>query len=129
MVMVLRKEVEGSIPGEGSFREKNNCEIFRFRKLAIKHHPDKGGDADAFKEMTRAYEVLSDEEKRQRYDRFGEDGVDQEGRLIGGICSVGKYVSRQLHVLVMVWKFVRKFWNFLLVAVRFYPKSYAKSYN
>ena len=47
-----------------------------FRKLAIKHHPDKeGGDEAKFKEASEAYEVLKDESKRQRYDQFGHAGV------------------------------------------------------
>merc|ERR1719460_1518119 len=50
-----------------------------YRKLAVKHHPDKGGDAEKFKEITRAYEVLSDREKRERYDQYGEDGLDGDG--------------------------------------------------
>ncbi|CAK0877605.1 unnamed protein product [Prorocentrum cordatum] len=47
-----------------------------YRKLAVKHHPDKGGDQEKFKdplEITKAYEVLSDSEKRAKYDRYGED--------------------------------------------------------
>ena len=51
-----------------------------YRKLAIKYHPDKNpGDEDAvvkFKEAAEAYEVLSDSDKRSRYDRFGHAGVD-----------------------------------------------------
>lgn len=50
-----------------------------YRKLAVVHHPDKGGDPEKFKEITRAYEVLSDSEKRSRYDKFGEDGVEDGG--------------------------------------------------
>eukprot|EP00448_Togula_jolla_P005582 CAMPEP_0170598028 /NCGR_PEP_ID=MMETSP0224-20130122/16024_1 /TAXON_ID=285029 /ORGANISM="Togula jolla, Strain CCCM 725" /LENGTH=508 /DNA_ID=CAMNT_0010922543 /DNA_START=71 /DNA_END=1597 /DNA_ORIENTATION=+ len=50
-----------------------------YRKLAVKHHPDKGGDPEMFKEITRAYEVLSDSEKRAKYDRFGEEGLDSDG--------------------------------------------------
>jgi len=42
-----------------------------YRKLAMKHHPDKGGDENKFKEITEAFEVLSDEQKRSHYDQFG----------------------------------------------------------
>jgi molecular chaperone DnaJ len=54
-----------------------------YRKLAIKYHPDKNpGDADTvahFKEAAEAFEVLSDSEKRSRYDRFGHAGVGGAG--------------------------------------------------
>ncbi|HMN28133.1 MAG TPA: DnaJ domain-containing protein [Caldilineaceae bacterium] len=49
-----------------------------FRKLAQKYHPDvnKAPDAEAvFKELNEAYQVLSDDQKRAAYDRFGHAGV------------------------------------------------------
>ncbi len=42
-----------------------------FRKLAQKHHPDKGGDENKFKEVTEAYSILSNERKRREYDSYG----------------------------------------------------------
>ena len=41
-----------------------------YRKLAHKHHPDKGGDEKKFKELNEAYQVLSDQKKRAQYDQF-----------------------------------------------------------
>jgi molecular chaperone DnaJ len=56
-----------------------------YRKLAIKYHPDKNPDdksaEDKFKEAAEAYEVLSNAEKKQRYDQFGHAGV---GGAAGG---------------------------------------------
>eukprot|EP00471_Norrisiella_sphaerica_P005506 CAMPEP_0184487516 /NCGR_PEP_ID=MMETSP0113_2-20130426/10163_1 /TAXON_ID=91329 /ORGANISM="Norrisiella sphaerica, Strain BC52" /LENGTH=462 /DNA_ID=CAMNT_0026869855 /DNA_START=143 /DNA_END=1531 /DNA_ORIENTATION=- len=48
-------------------------------KLARVHHPDKGGDEEKFKEIQRAYDVLSDESKREIYDRYGEKGLESGG--------------------------------------------------
>jgi len=56
-----------------------------FRKAAIKHHPDReGGDEDKFKEINEAYEILSNQEKRQRYDQFGHAGVGTSAASGGG---------------------------------------------
>lgn len=61
-----------------------------YRKVALKYHPDRNpGDAEAeekFKEAAEAYEVLSDENKRARYDQFGHAGV---GGAAGGGFSSG----------------------------------------
>lgn len=55
-----------------------------YRKLALKYHPDKNpGDKEAeekFKEAAEAYDVLSNEEKRHRYDQFGHAGVGGAGQ-------------------------------------------------
>ncbi|MBI2024231.1 molecular chaperone DnaJ [Candidatus Giovannonibacteria bacterium] len=53
-----------------------------FRKLAHKHHPDKGGSEDKFKEINEAYQVLSDDRKKAEYDRYGRvfgDGSQADG--------------------------------------------------
>jgi molecular chaperone DnaJ len=46
-----------------------------YRRLAVQHHPDRGGDEASFREVSEAYEVLKDEPKRKRYDQFGHAGV------------------------------------------------------
>ena len=50
-----------------------------YKRLAMKFHPDRNpGDPEAekkFKEISEAYEVLSDDKKRQTYDRYGKEGV------------------------------------------------------
>lgn len=55
-----------------------------FRKKALKEHPDKGGDPEAFKEITVAYEALSNPEKRDLYDKYGEEGLTEGGGGMGG---------------------------------------------
>ena len=56
-----------------------------YRKLAHQHHPDKqGGDEAKFKEVNDAYSVLSDTDKRARYDRFGHAGGGANGGSQGG---------------------------------------------
>lgn len=62
-----------------------------YRKLALQYHPDrnKGKDAEAkFKEVTKAYEVLSDPQKKQTYDQFGHAAF--EGASAGGFGGPGQ---------------------------------------
>ncbi|MEY4368462.1 MAG: molecular chaperone protein [Pseudomonadota bacterium] len=61
-----------------------------YRKLAMKFHPDRNPDSkqaeDKFKEAKEAYEMLSDPQKREAYDRFGHAGVDPN---VGGAGGAG----------------------------------------
>ncbi len=66
-----------------------------YRKLAIKYHPDKNpGDKEAeakFKEVSEAHEVLSDKQKRARYDQFGHAGVGGAGSTSGNPYQNGSF--------------------------------------
>jgi molecular chaperone DnaJ len=59
-----------------------------YRRLAVQHHPDRGGDEAKFREVSEAYEVLKDDSKRKRYDQFGHAGVGSsaasDGNPFGG---------------------------------------------
>ncbi len=83
-------------------REVSSAELkASYRKLAMKYHPDKNqGDPaaeDKFKEASEAYEVLSDADKRARYDRFGHDGMRGAGGFgaggMGGFSNVEDILS------------------------------------
>lgn len=81
--------------------EKNaNAEDIKkaYRKKAIQYHPDKNpGDKEAeekFKEAAEAYEVLSDPQKRQRYDQFGHAGMGGAGGFSGGFSSMEDIFSQ-----------------------------------
>ena len=66
-----------------------------YRKLAMKHHPDRNPDSKVaegkFKEVKEAYEILSDENKRTSYDRFGHAGVDPNMGMGGGFRNTGGF--------------------------------------
>lgn len=75
----------------GVTREASVQEIkTAYRKLALKHHPDKSVDQDSkelnetkFKEITAAYEILSDPEKKSHYDLYGDDNGTGGGDEFG----------------------------------------------
>ena len=74
----------------GVSRSASGDEIKKaYRKLAIKFHPDKNPDnkeaEETFKEAAEAYEVLSKEEARRRYDQFGHDGMRGAGQPGGNM--------------------------------------------
>lgn len=69
-----------------------------YRKLAIQYHPDKNPDnkeaEEKFKEAAEAYEVLSNPEKRQRYDQYGHAGMGNQGGFGGGGMSMDDIFSQ-----------------------------------
>nr|AAM93962.1 DnaJ protein [Griffithsia japonica] len=70
-----RRKVDNSKYYEllGVAKDSSSSQIKKaYRKLAMTHHPDKGGDEERFKEITTAFEVLNDDDKRQIYDEYGE---------------------------------------------------------
>jgi len=68
----------------GVARDANDTDIKKqYRKLAMQYHPDKNPGnpeaAEKFKEISTAYEILSDAEKRDVYDKYGEEGLREGG--------------------------------------------------
>lgn len=69
-----------------------------YRKLATKHHPDRGGDAEKFKELSNAYETLSDAQKREEYDNTS-NGMPQfmnAGGFPGGPGGFHDHIINQM---------------------------------
>jgi molecular chaperone DnaJ len=68
-----------------------------YRKLAMQHHPDRNPDDKAaeekFKEAAEAYEVLSNDEKKQIYDRFGHEGIRGSGSSSQGFNNINDIFS------------------------------------
>jgi molecular chaperone DnaJ len=81
----------------GVSRDADKEEIKRaYRRLARKYHPDvnkEAGAEDRFKEINRAYEVLSEPETRDRYNRFGEAGVSGAGAGYQDLGDMGGFAD------------------------------------
>ncbi|KKS98240.1 MAG: DnaJ protein [Candidatus Gottesmanbacteria bacterium GW2011_GWA2_43_14] len=79
----------------GVSRSATDAEIKKaYRKLALEWHPDRNksaGAADKFKEITKAYEVLSDSQKREMYNQYGESAFAQGQGFGGGGQQTGRY--------------------------------------
>ena len=66
-----------------------------FRKKAHEHHPDKGGDAEKFKEANEAYQVLGNPDKRKQYDQFGSSFQHGQAGGQGGFGGFGGFQGGQ----------------------------------
>ena len=117
-----------------------------YRKLAVQYHPDKNpGNKEAedkFKEATEAYEVLSDDQKRQIYDQYGFAGLEGMGNDGGGYSEIFSVIWEECSKIFlavadeavslltvpdrdpvsdMIWKFLLK----KLYTVRKRPSSFS----
>ena len=83
----------------GVDKDASTSEIKKaYRNLAKKHHPDKGGDEEVFKKISKAFSVLQDDERREKYDN-GEDideiVMDDREIATNNLCSVFDIVTSQ----------------------------------
>lgn len=84
---ILQEEEYYKILGLTQQQARNHPSAIKkaYRKRCVQTHPDKtGGDRRAFDKVAEAYEVLSDDSKRQIYDRFGKRGLQQQDGAAGG---------------------------------------------
>ncbi|KAG1823101.1 hypothetical protein EV424DRAFT_1397734 [Suillus variegatus] len=77
----------------GIARDCNELDIKKaYRRESLKHHPDKGGDEEKFKLVVEAHAVLSDPQRRERYDM----GEDEDGQTEGGMGGAGAFNTADL---------------------------------
>ena len=70
-----------------------------YRKLASKHHPDKGGDTATFQKIEEAYRILSDTQQRQQYDNPMPQGFGQNFNFFCAIFFLGNMLHQNHHML------------------------------
>ena len=79
----------------GVNRNASQSDIKRaFKKQAMKHHPDKGGDPKQFQQLNEAYEVLGNEQKKSQYDKVGSPFVNCQ--KLPPSSQVAQFCSRYL---------------------------------
>lgn len=93
-----------------------------FRNLAKTNHPDAGGDAEVFKEMARAYTILSNDKLRIRYDQTGEEqSIDQSLvnaiNIVKGSLFLVINTHRQQTIMVDIIKEMKKEINHKLASI------------
>lgn len=95
----------------GVSRGADESEIKKaYRRLAMKYHPDRNSNnkeaEEKFKEVQKAYGVLSDSQKRAAYDRFGHAGVDPSmgglAVVLVGLVALGMYLKIFLKIFSQV---------------------------
>jgi molecular chaperone DnaJ len=84
----------------GVGRDASEAELKKaYRRVAMKHHPDRNPDnkesEDLFKEANEAFEILSDPEKKARYDQYGHAGVNPQGGGSGDFGDICQRYNRQ----------------------------------
>jgi DnaJ-class molecular chaperone len=82
-------------------KNANDKEIKKqYKKLAMIHHPDRGGDSSNFKEISDAYDILSDKEKKESYDKYGsEKKMDINDDIFGSMFGMGGGMPINIHDL------------------------------
>jgi DnaJ-class molecular chaperone len=80
----------------GLSREASEDDIKKaYRKLAMEHHPDRGGDEDKFKEAKEAYEILSDANTRRQYDSRGHGASNFENMNAANVEEIMRAMRKQ----------------------------------
>ncbi len=90
----------------GVMRNASESEIKKaYRKLALSQHPDKGGDTELFKLLNEAYQILSDPEKKRKYDMLRPEPLDKSKLLFSmSVLYVVCYVFENYELIYKTFK-------------------------
>lgn len=70
-----------------------------YRRAAMKHHPDRGGDPEYFKKVQRAHDVLTDSKRRERYDEYGDEDIADTLARLGEFADILASPDHNDHVM------------------------------